>query len=121
MRWLVLALIATALAPWPGIPALPNGTGVTVLRQDGLARRAIGEIEYRQLVLQAQNARLPANEEVAIWLSLPNETSPKVLLGRASSDGQDVWLTGSDAAGNTSGANSVVLGVLGYLVGMSPV
>jgi hypothetical protein len=83
MRWLVLALIATALAPWPGIPALPNGTGVTVLRQ---------------------NARLPANEEVAIWLSLPNETSPKVLLGRASSDGQDVWLTGSDAAGNTSGA-----------------
>jgi hypothetical protein len=94
MRWLLVLLTTALLAPWPGIPAMPDGTGVTVLRKDGLARRAIGEVKERTLTLQAQGARLNANEEVAVWVSLPNDDSTKVLVlaGRSSSDGLDIML-----------------------------
>ncbi len=83
--------LAAPLTPLTGIPVLPDNTVVKMISQDLTSNYATGIIRRNTLILTAENARLPANETVHLWIGVPNEEtrSFKVVVSK---DGKDCHL-----------------------------
>ena len=91
MRLLSLLTVVLSLAaPLPGVPALPDGSEVRVLREELRSIVSSGTVRDGVLVL---SPRPPAGERVQLWLAMPGKgsgTELKQFPGEVVSSGQDI-------------------------------
>ncbi len=89
-----IATAGSALAPLPGLNAIPDGSEVRVLRDELQSVLASGTVKNRVLTMITWSPRLPAGERVRIWISVPvgSTNDLKSFVGNVNADGSDVTL-----------------------------
>lgn len=96
----LLLLASLALSPLPGIPAIPEGSEIQVVRDDGQSFVAIGMVTAGVLLLNTQGNGLSPNEPVKVWFLLANkakrQTDQKIFSGRVTPDSNDILLEPND-------------------------
>ncbi|HEX2862958.1 MAG TPA: hypothetical protein VHN99_00195 [Deinococcales bacterium] len=95
-----LVLASLAVSPLPGIPAIPEGSEVQVVRDDSQSFVAIGVVNNAVLLLNTRGVGLSPNELVKVWFLLANkatkQTDQKIFAGRVTPDGNDILLEPND-------------------------
>ena len=98
--WMILVLVTTLAwagpGPLPGLPTIPDGSEVRILRDELQSVLASGTVRNRTLTMWVTGARLPALERVRVWVGVPvpaNAASDlKSFSGMVTTDGTDVNL-----------------------------
>lgn len=86
----LLTVLFTLAVPLPGVPALPDGSEVRVLREELRSIVSSGTVRDRVLVLSPAP---PAGERVQLWIAMPSKdkgTELKQFPGEVARSGQDL-------------------------------
>ena len=94
IRNLTLALAITLASPLPGLPAVPDGSEVRILRDELQSVLASGSVKSRKLELATPGGRLPAFERVRVWVAVPTNGSSDLQTypGQVTETGSDVLI-----------------------------
>lgn len=86
----LIVVLMGLFAPLPGVPTLPEGSVVQVMREDLQSRLASGTVRGNVLALTP----LPGNERVQVWIGVPGSPQPdiKAFPGQVASGGADIRL-----------------------------
>jgi hypothetical protein len=94
IRSFVLATTLMFTGFLPGLPAVPDGSEVRILRGELQSVLASGSVKAKKLELATPGGRLPAFERVRVWIAVPQgaHSDLQTYPGQVTETGMDVLI-----------------------------